>query len=271
MHNSEMIRLAFVAALLLVAGCPTSSVTRSYPEPAPQAVLDHLRALKERAPTLNAVTKTDVRVGGERANVEVSILAAWGGKLRFIAADPNHATAADLASNGERYCFVDVHANCAECGAATADTVARLVRIPLEPDQVVAVLMGATPLLEDAEAKVEASIEWQPAGGHEILTLKRGDAVQRVVLDGRDRRWDVLESQLTEGGKTRWKIRHKGFHEVKSAQGQTVRVPADSIFEESGDNVRISWREQQIGAPLAAGKFQLTPPPGLAACGEPKR
>lgn len=267
MHTSVMIRLPFVAALLLSAGCPTASVTRGYPEPAPQAVLDHLRGLKERAATLNALTKTDVRVGGERANVEVSILAAWGGKLRFIAADPNHATAADLASNGERYCFVDVHANCAECGPATADTVARLVRIPLEPDQVVAVLMGATPLLEDAEA----SVEWQPAGGHEILTLKRGDAVQRVVLDGRDRRWDVLESQLTEGGKTRWRIRHKDFRDVKSAQGQVVRVPTDSIFEESGDNVRISWREQTIGAPLAAGKFQLAPPPGLAACGEPKR
>jgi hypothetical protein len=116
-----------------------------------------------------------------------------------------------------------------------------------------------------------ASLEWQPDGGRELLTLKRGDAVQRVVLDGRERRWDVLESSVTENGKTRWKIRHKDFHDVKTAAGATLRLPGDSFFEESGDTVRISWREQSVGAPLAEHKFQLTPPPGLAACGEPKR
>lgn len=262
-----MRRSLLVAALLLATGCPSSKIQRPYPEPAAQAILEHLRGLRDRATTLNAETKTDVRMGGERANVAVAILAEWGGKLRFIASDPNQATAADLASDGARYCFMDVHANCAECGPATADTVARLVRIPLEPDQVVAVLMGATPILDDAEA----SVEWQPDGGHEVLTLRRGDAVQRVVLDGRDRRWDVLESQLTENGKLRWRIRHKGFHDVKTPQGGVVRVPGDSIFEEGGDTVRITWKDQRVGAPLSAKAFVLQPPAGLAPCGEPKR
>lgn len=251
-----------MAIAVLLAGCPSSKVQRTYPEPSPQAVLDHLRGLRDRATTLNAETKTDVRIGGERANVAVQILAEWGGKLRFQASDPNNATAADLASDGQRYCFMDVHANCAECGAATRDTVARLVRIPLEPDQVVAVLMGAAPLLESAEA----TVEWQPDGGHEILTLKQGDAVQRIVLDARDRRWDVLDAQLTENGKTRWRIRHKGFHDVKTPQGAVVRVPGDSIFEEGGDLVRITWKDQRVGAPLTAKAFVLEPPAGLAAC-----
>jgi len=43
---------------------------------------------------------------------------------------------ATLASDGKTYCFMDVNANCGECGPATPNSVASLIRIPLEPDQV---------------------------------------------------------------------------------------------------------------------------------------
>lgn len=264
-----MVRALALFVALFASACPSGAkLQRPYPEPQPAAILEHLAGLKTRAATLNAETKTDVRIGGERANVGVSILAEWGGKLRFIAEDPNKATAADLASDGARYCFVDVHGNCSECGAASADTVARLVRIPLEPDEVVAVLMGSTPVLEGAEARVE----WQPDGGRELLTLTKGNSVQRLVLDGREQRWDVLESHLSEDGKTRWRIRHKDFHPVTTPDGKTLRVPGTSFFEEEGgDTVRIAWKDQIVGKPLVANAFTLTPPPGLAQCGAPKK
>src|SRR4029078_3789012 len=101
--------------------------------------------------------------------VTVMMLAAWGGKLRFQALDPNSAMAADLASDGRRYCFLEVHAGCSECGVATPEAVGRLVRIPLEPDQVVAVLLGSTPVLEG-----EAKLAWDASNGTEVLTLTSG-------------------------------------------------------------------------------------------------
>jgi outer membrane lipoprotein-sorting protein len=250
------------ALLLLVAACGGAQVQRRYPAPAAKELLDHVAAVRERAATLNARTKTDVRLGDERVNVTVEMLAAWGGKLRFQAMDPNSAMAADLASDGKRYCFVDVHHNCSECGPATPERVARLVRIPLEPDQVVAVLMGSAPLLPDAQAKES----WDPDGGHEILTLAAGDTTERLVLDGRDKRWDVLEAEARRGDKLLWRIRHKDFHDVKTAGGATARVPGASLFEQGGDTVRILWREQKLGEPLDESKFQLTPQAGLRAC-----
>jgi outer membrane lipoprotein-sorting protein len=255
-----MPRLALLA-LLALAGCPAGKVVRPYPEPAAPAILEHLAGLRERATSLNAETKTDVRLGKERVNVTVMMLAAWGGKLRFQALDPNSAMAADLASDGERYCFIDVHGGCAECGAATPESVARLVRIPLEPDQVVAVLLGSTPVVAG-----DATVEWDASAGHEIVTVRGAGATQRIALDGRERRWDVLESELVEGGKTRWKIRHKDFHAVKTPSGETVRVPGASLFEEGGDTVRIEWRDQRVGEPLGDEKFRLEPQAGLPAC-----
>ena len=251
-----------VLVALLLAACGGAQVKRTTPAPTAQELLDHLAGLPQRAPTLNARTKSDVRLGNDRVNVTVDILAEWGGKLRFQAHDPNESTAADLASDGKEYCFVDVHNNCAECGPATPERVARLIRIPLEPDQVVAVLMGSAPILRDATA----AESWDPDGGHEVLTLTAGDATERVVLDGKDRRWDLLEAEARVGGKSLWKIRHKDFHDVKTASGAVVRAPGASLFEQGSETVRILWRDQGIGAPLPPASFQLTPPPGLRAC-----
>ncbi len=230
--------------------------------------MDHLRSLPERAPTLNAETRTDVRLGKERVNVKVFMLAAWGGKLRFQALNPNDSTAADLASDGEAYCFLDVRAGCAECGPATPERVARLVRIPLEPDEVVSVLMGSAPLLDEADA--ETTVEWDPSGGREIVTQTLGDETRRLVLDGKDRRWDLLSAEARVNGKITWKIQHKDFHDVVSATGATVRMPGASLFEEGGDTVRIDWRDQRVGQPLDENKFRMEPPAGLPACGTPR-
>jgi len=252
--------LAFLG-LALLPGCPGASAQRSYPPPDPSDIVAHLTSLRERAPTLNADTKTDVRLGSERVNVTVMMLAAWGGKLRFQALDPNNAMAADLASDGERYCFIDVHGQCAECGEATPESVARLVRIPLEPDQVVEVLLGSTPVLEGT-----AKLSWDASNGREILDIAREPHTQRIILDGRDKRWDVLESELREGDKSLWKIRHKDFHEVRTPDGKTARVPGASLFEQAGDTVRITWKNQRIGEPLEESKFKLTPQAGLPPC-----
>src|SRR5215470_13024981 len=142
----SLLPVALSAAVL--AACPSTTTPRPYAPPSAQVLIDHIRSLRQRASTLNAETKTDVRLGDERANVTVYMLAAPGGKLRFQAQDPNSATAADLASNGKTYCMLDVHANCGECGPATPENVARLVRIPLEPDEIVTVLLGGAPILD---------------------------------------------------------------------------------------------------------------------------
>jgi hypothetical protein len=239
------------------------NLVRPYPPPTTATLLGHLTSLRERATALNAETLTDVRLASDRVNVQVDMLAVWGGKLRFQAYDPNHAMAADLASDGKTYCLIDVHANCAECGPATPDTVARLVRIPLEPDQVVAVLLGGAPVIPG-----DATDEWNANDGTEVVTVHGRGQTERLVLDGREQRWDLLRAELIVEGTTQWTVRHKDFHAVTSASGQTVRLPGASLFEQGGDTVRIEWRDQRVGEVPAEGAFHLTTPPGLPACGQ---
>jgi hypothetical protein len=254
-------RPALLGLLLLhLSACPGGHVDRPYPAPDANAVIQHITSIKDRASSLKADTKTDFRLGKDRVNLTVNMLAAWGGKLRFQAEDPNNAMAADLASDGQSYCFIDVHHNCGECGPATAETVARMIRIPLEPDEVVAVLLGTAPVIDKPD---EAKLTWDADAGHEVLTVKKDGWTEVITLDGAEKRWDVLEAvETSPDGKQVWRLRHKDFHDVKG-----VRLPGTSLFEQAGDSVRISWRSQTVGEPLNEAKaFHIELQPGLPVC-----
>jgi hypothetical protein len=260
-----MFRALIVTALVALTGCPHKAIVRPYPAPPAADVVGQVTRRGEIASSLKAETKTDVRMGKERANVTVYILAAPGGKLRFQALNPNDSLAADLASDGARFCFLDTRANCGDCGPATPENVARLIRIPLQPDEVVTVLMGGAPLLPDPTPEVT----WDDEDGREILALEADGWKQKVILDGKDKRWDLLLAELHDPkGKLAWRVRHKDFRAVKTKSGETVRLPAASLFEQAGDTVKIEWREQSIGETLDAGKFQIELQEGLPACGQ---
>ena len=246
-----------LSLLVLLAACPAPHVARPYPPPDPAEVATFVRGVRQRAATLKAETRSDFRLDKDRVNLTVYMLAAWGGKLRFQAISPNDSTAADLASDGKTYCFMDVNANCAECGPATPDSVASLIRIPLEPDQVVAVLLGSAPLLDGTPA-----VAWKDDGGREVLTLTKDGWTEHVELDGTDRRWDVLDAELRDpNGKVAWTIQHKGFHDVAG-----LRLPGASLFEQGGDTVRIVWKDQTVGEAIPDDKFRFKPPAGLPGC-----
>ena len=254
-------RGALIAAIavLALAGCPRPHMTRSYKEPQVAEVIAHLQAIRTRVPTLRAETRTDVRLGKDRANVTVLIMATWGGKLRFQALNPNDSMAADLGSDGATFCFIDVHHDCHACGPATPENVGQLVRIVMPPDDVVTFMAGGTPLI----VHDQATVRWDDDDGHEVLELSSATHTQKIVLDGQDRRWDVLEAEVkTTDGKLVWRFRHKEFHAVG-----TVRMPGKSLFEQPGESVLIDWKKQELGVEIDQPRsWTLEIPPGLAEC-----
>ena len=67
-----------VSALVLVAlgaGCGKHFGPRPYPEPGADALIAYLTGMPTRVTSLRAETRSDARIGKDRANVEVSILA----------------------------------------------------------------------------------------------------------------------------------------------------------------------------------------------------
>lgn len=260
-------RVVFSAVVVLaVSACGGAFGPRPYQDPGTDALIAHLTTLRDRVTSLRAETKSDARVGKERANVEVLIMATWGGKLRYQAMNPGGASlAADLASDGQEICFIDANKNCGECGPASPENVSRLVRVPLPPDAVVAVMMGGTPLITPTAKK----LTWDSDTGREILELTDAAGMtQRIEVDGRERRWDLLLSELRDAkGKLIWRIRHKDFHVVTREHGDPVRLPGLSLFEQPDNDVRIDWREQALDVAIDEQRaFHLDVPEGLPLC-----
>jgi outer membrane lipoprotein-sorting protein len=265
-RSNNVTRIVLLFAVAACSACP-SSFKRSYPPEPPANMVAHVRNTQQEIKNLRADTKADVWIGSDRANVTVNILAAWGGKLRFQAENPNNSMAADLASDGSTYCFLDANSNCGGCGPATAEGVGQLLGIVLEPDDIVAILFGSTPVIEGKE-----EVTWDSSNGWERITITGANGyVQHLALDGAGKSWDVRESEIIgPEKKSVFKIRNKEFHVVKTADGRSVRVPGASLLEQRGQSAKIVWRKQELNLELQPDVFTIQVPEGLPECGAKK-
>jgi outer membrane lipoprotein-sorting protein len=253
-----VLRASLISGALLVVGCPKPAV-RPYPPPTAEELMAALRGRAEHLRTLRAATKVDhFAKGGERVRVKVSMLLARGGKLRFEADSPLGGALATLTSDGSQFSLLDVRANRFLIGPAKACNVARLIRLALPPDDIVAVLMGGAPL-----GGTVKSVGWDPDnGGREVLTLSVPDGGEEIIkLDARNKSWDVVRAERRDsGGKVLWRVTNDGF---KDHGG--FRLPDVSDIEEPprGADAEIKFRSVEPNVDLADDLFRLPPPSGI--------
>ena len=218
-----------------------------------------LRGRAEHLKTLRAAAKVDhFANGGERVRVKVNMLLARGGKLRIEADSPLGGSLATLTSDGAKFALLDVRANRYLTGPAKACNVARLIRLALPPDDIVAVLMGGAPL--DGTIK---SVGWDPnSGGREVLTLSLPDGGEEIIkLDARDKRWDVMRAERHDaGGHVLWRATNDNYKD----RGE-FRLPDVIDVEEPphGADAEIKFRSLEPNVDIADDLFRLAPPEGL--------
>ncbi len=250
--------LLIAAVLPLVAGCPKPAV-RPYPPPSAEELMTALRTRAAHLKTLRATAKVDhMAHGGERVRVKMNMLLARGGKLRFEVDSPLGGALATLVSDGQRFSLLDVRQNRFLTGPAKACNVARLIRLAIPPDDIVAVLMGEAPL----EGNVQG-VSWNPNhGGREVLTLATPDGGQETIeLDAHDKLWDVMRAERRDAaGRVLWRVTNDGF---KDHDG--VRLPDVIDVEEPphGVDAEIKLRSVEPNIELGDDLFRLPPPAGV--------
>lgn len=251
--------LILMALAALPGACAPSRVERPYPPATATELLAALRDRARRLVTLRADAKVDhMGEGGERVKLSMSMLLERGGKLRLEANSPLGGPLATLVSDGKQFALLDVRQNRFLVGPALPCNVARLIRIELPPDDVVAVLMGGAPLEGEP---LESSWD-REHGGRERLRLRTPDGGQESLeLDGRNRVWDVLKAERRlVSGELLWRVEHESFGDHGG-----VRLPERSQVEEPriGADARIRFRSVTPNVTPPASAFHLEPPSGL--------
>jgi outer membrane lipoprotein-sorting protein len=256
------VALTIVAAIAAACCAHAQPVARPYPAPAAEALIAALAAQQAAVRGMNARVRATSWLGGERVRATVNMLVERDGHLRFEAEISLQGTVAVLATDGTRFALYDTHKNEFSRGPACPANVASMVRIPLAPAEVAAVLLGdARPPapIDPATAK----IDWDAKRGADVLAvpapaggtqqfLFRGDGAARTL---------VAVVSVAANGAPQWQTAYEDHETVGG-----VRVPGTIRFAEQAgnfdDGVEIKFKDRTINAAPPADAFKLTPPPG---------
>jgi hypothetical protein len=254
---------AALALGLLAAGCVHAPpVARPYPAPAPEALMAVVAARQQAVAGMSARVRATSWLGGERVRATVNMLVERDGRLRFEAEVSLQGTVATLATDGTTFALLDARKNELSRGPACPANVASLIRIPLAPAEVAAILLGDARLPEAAGPPL---VGWDARLGADALAVRdgAGGALQLFFQGEGAARSLIAATRVGADGAPLWRTSYKDFETVA---GQ--RLPRTILFAERNtsfdDGVEIRFKDRALDGTPPPGAFTLAPPPGVA-------
>jgi hypothetical protein len=265
-------------SLLAMTGCPRPlNVARPYGAPTVAELTATLVERQQAVRSMNARARVTSWLGGDRVRATVLMLVDRPGRLRLEAEVSLQGTVAVLTTDGERFAFLDTAKNEMRRGPACPANVASLIRIPLAPADVAAVLLGDARLPRPPLGGREPVVDWDPGRGADVLAVPRNDgwlrylfqrtagaerstrliAVDATGSDGRPR-WRVAFEDLTDGDRP---SATTGQPSARVALPQTIRFAEGATSFDEG--VEIKFKDRALNEPVADASFALAPPPGV--------
>jgi hypothetical protein len=265
------------SAVLGLSGCPRHlRLERPYAAPT-VAELSATVAERQKAMTsMNARARVTSWMGGDRVRATVLMLVDRQGRLRLEAEVSLQGTVAVLATDGDRFAFLDTVKNEMRRGPACPANVASLIRIPLAPADVAAVLLGDARLPRQTTGR-EMVVDWDPAREADVLAVPRNDGwlrylFQRAAGEQRSTRLIAVDATGSDG-RPRWRVSFEdladtdipgtvvGRSATRLALPQTVRFAEGATPFDEG--VEIKFKDRAVNEPVADASFTLAPPPGV--------
>jgi len=262
----DAVRWIWLGTLALGACVAAPVVQRPYPAPRPDDLLAALRGRHAALRTMNMETLTTSWLGGDRLRATVLMLVDRDGRLRFSAEVRLQGTVADLAVEGDEFALLEHGKRVLRTGRACPANVASLVRIPLLPREIAAVLLGDAPLPAGVRA---VAVTWDGKRRADVLELesraggaasnhlwvsfrKVAPVVQIVALEGQ-----------APGAVARWRVEYDDLAVTAGhALPSTVRFAEPGRSFDEGVEIKVRG-DRRVNVPLPGDAFALTAPPGF--------
>jgi hypothetical protein len=263
-------KAAIATAAVLLCGCPGGGGNYKPPSTINNVsdVMARLDAARKARTSFKVKTEMDYWLGKDRAKGEVWVMGTAQRQVRFNALKPTGDVLVDMACNGADFTYVDFQNNCQLAGPCNKSSIGNLLRVDLEPDDFHHLAQGTPPVLPNATGKVE----WDAKKGYERVELTGPTGTQKLVIDARDDRFDVLSAELKDpAGKVVWSVENTDFKTVEDVNHVKQRVPGKTRFKspQQQADLLVEWTdsERAINLPLGPDKFSVPIPAGLPACG----
>jgi hypothetical protein len=253
------------ALLVLVAACGPAQHggTAPYPEPSVADIVARLQKAHDATKSFRADATMDFWLGNQRTKGEVLVMSKATAFARFAALSPaGGSTMAEMACNGRDFVYVDYQRNCQVAGPCDRSSIARFFGVELEPDDFLHLAVGTPPVLPNATG----TATWNSKTGLEDVALASGGKTEKLSIDMKNGKLDVVEASMTDGGKLEWGVKNSDFIDVGG-----YRVPQRSHFTAPGtqQDLEVDWGDAQnrgVNVAIEDSKFALAAPSGLGAC-----
>lgn len=222
--------------------------------PDPATLLAQLRRQSEGRRNLRALGRVTMFGPEGRVRLQTVFVAERPRSFRFETLSPFEQPIDVMTSDGERLWLLS-EGRLFE-GPATSENVARLLPLPLRPEEVVEVFLGGVPVSERYRP-----VRVETADGRWRLVLEGPSGEEeRLVVDPRSLR--VLSAEL-EGadGQPRAAIEMSRF-ETAGDGGPAVPTEIEVRVPPRALDIRLRLRDPETDVDLPKGLFEMTPPPG---------
>lgn len=249
--------LLCTVALILLKGSSCLDARRPYSPPKASEVLAAVVARGHKVRSIRAETRMSHRTAQGKIRATVRLMAQQEGKLRFDAVTPFDTPLATLVSDGSRFSLIDAQKNRHFYGPASPCNIARLIGVVLEAKDILIILGGSTPVI----AHESLRLAWDSRARAEVLTLTSKTMTQTIRLDGTNRSWDLLESEIrTIKGEILLRIKTGA---VRKLQG--LNLPREIwVWQPTAKaELDLSFKKQEINLTLPTAAFQPPEAGGL--------
>ena len=247
--------VVWTAVVLSACGhAQKSQVPDDVTQPGPEALLKQLRRKSANRTNLRALGRLTALTPDGRVRLRAVFVAERPRSFRVETLTPFEQPVDVMVSDGERLWLLR-EGRLFE-GPATSDNVARVLPLPLLPEEIVETLLGGVPVSKRFRPRAVSK-----DGDRWVLSLT-GPEGERGALRIDPRSLRVLQAELhAPSGELRTSVAFDGF---TTASDGGPAVPTDIAVQVPPQKVqvRIRLRETETDVELPEGLFELKAPSG---------
>ncbi|MFO8073051.1 MAG: DUF4292 domain-containing protein [Polyangia bacterium] len=246
--------IVLLPALALAVACgPVPRPADAYAS-APDLLAD-FEDLRCAVRSLRAAGRFDHFDESRRVQGEALVFAELPDRLRVDLLSPFGSTLSVLTVDRGEFALSDYREHRFYAGPADPCNIARLIQVPLSPEDVTRALVGHTPLIEG-----DAEVRWDPEGRYRV-TISDGQKEQVLWIDPDRRTLALRRSRLKDERGTIFDLRFDRWREVDGAA-----IPHEIEVEMPREEARLLLRYDaggvEINVDLPAGAWRQELPAG---------
>ncbi len=244
------------AAMVLFTACGPAKMPKGGFQDAPSLLVEQEK-LREKVRSFRITGRVD-HFGEMRVQGKVFIFAELPDKLRIELLSPFNSTLATLTVNGNDFALHDQREGRFLYGPAEPCNIAKLVNIPLPPEEVIAILRGSTPTIEGEER-----IRWSEKGYY-VVEIAQEHAMQRLNIGPSEKTLPLKKSVLKMGDASIFDITYDRWMRIDE-MGIPHEIRAKMPAHDTDLLIRYDQGGVELNVDLPSDGWNQTPPPGMEA------